>query len=98
MHIPNYFFLNKRASVSIYNTHLDDMHSSDGKDAALAAYWSTDINGQYKVNLKYLYDGIRVLSKSNYHTIFILGLVAVYIAMSVIVIELTSSFRASFTG
>ena len=45
-----------------------------------------------------LYDGIRVLSKSNYHTIYILGLVALYIAMSVVVIELTSSFRASFTG
>jgi len=45
-----------------------------------------------------LYDGIRVLSKSNYHTVYILGLVAVYIAMSVVVIELTSSFRASFTG
>ena len=45
-----------------------------------------------------LYDGIRVLSKSNYHTLFILGLVALYIAMSVVVIELTSSFRASFTG
>lgn len=44
-----------------------------------------------------LYDGIRVLSKSNYHTLFIIGLVALYIAMSVVVIELTSSFRASFT-
>jgi len=45
-----------------------------------------------------LYDGIRVLSKSNYHTIYIFGLIGIYIAMSVVVIELTSSFRASFTG
>ncbi|MDH3326436.1 MAG: hypothetical protein OEM38_06955 [Gammaproteobacteria bacterium] len=45
-----------------------------------------------------LYDGIRVLSKSSYHTIYIIGLVVIYIAMSVVVIELTSSFRASFTG
>lgn len=45
-----------------------------------------------------LYDGIRVLSKSSYHTVFIIGLVALYIAMSIVVIELTSSFRASFAS
>lgn len=45
-----------------------------------------------------LYDGIREISKSNYHSIFIFGLVMVYVAMSVVVIELASSFRASFTG
>ena len=45
-----------------------------------------------------LYDGIRVLSKSNYHRGYIFGLVAIYIAMSVVVIELTSSFRVAFTG
>lgn len=45
-----------------------------------------------------LYDGIRVLSKSSYHTLFIIGLVALYISMSVVVIELTSSFRASFAA
>lgn len=45
-----------------------------------------------------LYDGIRVLSRSNYHTVYIIGLIAIYSAMSVVVIELTSSFRASFTG
>ena len=42
-----------------------------------------------------LYDGIREISKTKYHTIFTLGLVTVYIAMSVVVIELASSFRAS---
>jgi len=42
-----------------------------------------------------LYDGIREISKSRYHSIFILGLVVIYVAMSVVVIELASSFRAS---
>ena len=42
-----------------------------------------------------LYDGIREISKSRYHTIFTVGLIMVYIAMSVVVIELASSFRAS---
>ena len=43
-----------------------------------------------------LYDGIREIAKSHYHSIFIVGLVMVYVAMSVVVIELASSFRASF--
>jgi len=43
-----------------------------------------------------LYDGIREISKSKYHWLFILGLVLTYIAMAIVVIELVSSFRASF--
>jgi len=42
-----------------------------------------------------LYDGIREISKSQYHTIYTIGLVLIYVAMSVVVIELASSFRAS---
>ena len=42
-----------------------------------------------------LYDGVREISKSRYHTIFTVGLIMVYIAMAVVVIELASSFRAS---
>ena len=42
-----------------------------------------------------LYDGIREISKSKYHTIYIIGLVMIYVGMSVVVIELASSFRAS---
>ncbi len=43
-----------------------------------------------------LYDGIREISRSRYHSIFILGLIILYIAMTIVVIELASSFRASF--
>ncbi len=42
-----------------------------------------------------LYDGVREISKSRYHTALTVGLVVLYIAMSVVVIELASSFRAS---
>lgn len=42
-----------------------------------------------------LYDGIREISKSRYHTALTVGLVVLYVAMSVVVIELASSFRAS---
>ena len=42
-----------------------------------------------------LYDGIREISKTKYHTIFTVGIIIIYIAMSVVVIELASSFRAS---
>ena len=44
-----------------------------------------------------LYDGIREISKSGHHPFFIIGLVLVYIAMAVVVIELASSFRASLS-
>jgi len=43
-----------------------------------------------------LYDGIREISKSKYHTIYTWGLIFLYISMSVGVIELASSFRTSF--
>jgi len=42
-----------------------------------------------------LYDGIREISKSRYHSMYTFGLVMLYVAMSVVVIELASSFRAS---
>lgn len=42
-----------------------------------------------------LYDGIREISKSRYHSVFTVGIVCLYVAMSVVVIELASSFRAS---
>ena len=42
-----------------------------------------------------LYDGIREISKSGHHPFFIIGLVVLYVAMTIVVIELASSFRAS---
>ncbi len=42
-----------------------------------------------------LYDGIREISKAKHHSLFIVGIVIVYIAMSMVVIELAASFRAS---
>ncbi len=42
-----------------------------------------------------LYDGIREISKTKYHAIYTAGLIIVYVAMSIGVIELASSFRAS---
>jgi len=43
-----------------------------------------------------LYDGIREISKSGHHIMFVLGLVLTYIAMTIVVINLASSFRAAF--
>lgn len=43
-----------------------------------------------------LYDGIREISKTGHHPMLIVGLVFVYMAMAVVVIELASSFRAAF--
>ena len=43
-----------------------------------------------------LYDGIREISRNNHHSIYTVGLILLYIIMSVGVIELASSFRASF--
>jgi hypothetical protein len=42
-----------------------------------------------------LYDGIREISKTGHHPVFIFGLVLLYMVMTVVVIELASSFRAS---
>jgi len=46
----NYFFLSKKASISLYNTHLADMQSSDGRDTKLANYWNTNLNAQYQLS------------------------------------------------
>ena len=43
-----------------------------------------------------LYDGVREISKNNHHSIYTIGLVLLYVIMSIGVIELASSFRASF--
>lgn len=42
-----------------------------------------------------LYDGIRKISKSKYHSLLILLLIIIYVLLSVRVIELAWSFRAS---
>jgi hypothetical protein len=42
-----------------------------------------------------LYDGIRKISQSKYHLVFTLGLIALYVFISLRVIELAWDFRAT---
>ena len=42
-----------------------------------------------------LYDGIRKISSSRYHLIFTFGLIAIYIFLSVRIVEITWNFRAA---
>jgi len=45
----NYFFIDNRANISVYNTHFLDMVSSDGRSTSLPSYWNTDLNVQYRL-------------------------------------------------